>query len=176
MYYDLPECLPHLLVQTVNSHKAILKSYTLKALAVLAVGTPFAVTKMSTAGFSKQDVSTHLEIDGVNYGAFDKIVGLSEVSQKTAATTTNGISYHKVSFQRDFVTDPSLYLWAKNVMHGRTELKDVHVVVENREGEELSRYVLKLCKPLAWTVEAANPALGGFHETIDIAVQDIAIY
>ncbi len=147
-----------------------------RALGLLALCAPFAVTKMSTAGFSKQDLSTRLEIDGVNYGAFDKIDGLSQLGQKDAASTTHGITYHKVSFQRDFVTDPSLYLWAKNVMHGRTELKDVHVVTSNRDGEELSRYVLKLCKPLAWSVEAANPALGGFHETIDIAVQDIAIY
>ena len=163
-------------MQVVNPLKANHKRYTLRALGLLGLLAPFAVTKMSTAGFSKRDVKTRLEIDGVNYGAFDKIDGLTEVGQKSAATSSNGISFHKVSFQRDFVTDPSLYLWAKNVMHGRTELKDVHVVVANKDGEELSRYVLKLCKPLAWSVEAANPALGGFHETIDIAVQDIAIY
>lgn len=160
----------------MNPLKAKHKRYTLRSLGLLALLAPFAITKMSTAGFSKRDVKTRLEIDGVNYGTFDKIDGLSEVGQKASATTANGASFHKVSFQRDFVTDPSLYLWAKNVMHGRTELKDVHVVVASKDGEELSRYVLKLCKPLAWSVEAANPALGGFHETIDIAVQDIAVY
>lgn len=163
-------------MQAVNPLKAIYKRYSLRALGLLTLVAPFAITKMSTAGFSKRDIRTRLEIDGVNYGSFDKIDGLSEVGQKSSATNANGASFHKVSFQRDFVTDPSLYLWAKNVMHGRTELKDVHVVLANKDGEELSRYVLKLCKPLAWSVEAANPALGGFHETIDIAVQDIAIY
>jgi hypothetical protein len=71
------------------------------------------------------------------------------------------------------VTDPSLYLWAKNIMHGRSDLKDVHVVMETRDGQEVSRYVLKYCQPLTWTVEAANPALGGFHEKISLAVQEI---
>lgn len=132
------------------------------------------MTKLSPAAFTAQETLTHVEIDGVNYGAFDKIEGLGEFRDATTTTTTP--SFRKVSFKRDFVTDPSLYLWAKNVMHGRSDLKDVHVVVENREGEELSRYVLKFCQPLSWTVEAANPALGGFHETIDIAVQEIAVY
>lgn len=130
-------------------------------------------TKMSPAGFSAQDTQTHVEIDGVNYGAFDNIDGLSEFHESADQALP---SFRKVTFKRDFVTDPSLYLWAKNVMHGRSDLKDVNVVVENREGEELTRYVLKFCQPLSWTVEAANPALGGFHETIDMAVQEISVY
>lgn len=132
-----------------------------------------AVTQLSPAGFSVQDTKTHVEIDGVNYGVFDNIEGLAEFHD---ADTANTPSFRKVTFKRDFVTDPSLYLWAKNVMHGRTDLKNVNVVVENRDGEELSRYVLKFCQPLSWTVEAANPALGGFHETIDIAVQEISVH
>ena len=60
-------------------------------------------------------------------------------------------------------------------MRDRSELKDVHLVMENRDGEEMSRFVLKFVQPLTWTVEAANPALGGFHEKIDLAVQEIAV-
>jgi hypothetical protein len=148
--------------------------YLLRALFAFAILTPVVVyTKLSTAGISAQDIKTHVEIDGVNYGTFDHIDGLKEFHDAGDAATP---SFRKVSFVRDFVTDPSLYLWAKNVMQGRTDLKDVHVVMENRDGEELSRYVLKFCQPLSWTVEAANPALGGFHETIDIAVQEISLY
>lgn len=148
--------------------------YVLRFALVSALFAPVIImTKISPAAFTKQEVLTHVEIDGVNYGAFDQIEGLGEFHDESS--TKNTPSFRKVSFKRDFVTDPSLYLWAKNVMHGRADLKDVHVVVENREGEEMSRYVLKFCQPLSWTVEAANPALGGFHETIDIAVQEIAV-
>ena len=143
----------------------------MRVLVAAALIVPVVVTKMSPAGFSTQDLRTHVEIDGVNYGTFDKIDGLTPES-----VHADGQTFRKVSFRRDFVTDPSLYLWAKNMMHGRTDLKDVQVVVSTRDGQEINRYVLKMCQPLSWTVEAANPALGGFHEKIDMAVQEIAVY
>lgn len=146
----------------------------MRSLLACALIVPVIVTKMSPAAFTTQETRAHVEIDGVNYGIFDQIDGLVDAQKADAATKTP--TFRKVSFRRDFVTDPSLYLWAKNVTHGRSDLKDVHVVVENREGEELSRYVLKFVQPLSWTVESANPALGGFHEKIDIAVQEIAVY
>lgn len=145
----------------------------MRTLIACALVVPVIVTKMSPAAFTTQETKTHVEIDGVNYGTFDNIEGLTDLP---AGDNGDQPSFRKVSFRRDFVTDPSLYLWAKNVTHGRSDLKDVHVVVENRDGEELSRYVLKFCQPLSWTVESANPALGGFHEKIDIAVQEIAVY
>ena len=120
-----------------------------------------------------QDIRAHVEIDGVDYGAFDVIEGLDQAESDGQGGEE---PFHRISLRRDFVTDPSLYLWAKNIMHGRSDLKDVHVVMSSRDGEELSRYVLKFCQPLSWTVEAANPASGGFHEKIDLAVQEIAVF
>lgn len=150
-----------------------------RTIVCVALALPIIVTRMSTAGFSPQDVRTHVEIDGVNFGTFDKIEGLSGLDIKAEPNgdehAAAAPAFRRVTLKRDFVTDPSLYLWAKNIMHGRSDLKDVHVVVESREGEELSRYVLRFCQPLSWTVEAANPALGGFHEKIDLAVQEITI-
>ena len=172
---DLSKQIPDastLLVQALKHTGTKIRVYMTRTALAAALIVPVIVAKMSPAGFSSQDLRTHVEIDGVNYGAFDKVDGLSDLPAADGKVQ----SFHKVSFRRDFVTDPSLYLWAKNVMHGRTDLKDVHVVVENRAGEELSRYVLKFCQPLSWTVESANPALGGFHEKIDIAVQEIAVY
>lgn len=137
---------------------------------------PVIMTRISTAGFSRNDLRTHIEIDGINFGTFDKIEGLAELEYASATRSRDPQpgALHRISLRRDFVTDPSLYLWAKNIMHGRSDLKDVHVVVKNRDGEEHSRYVLRYCQPLSWTVEAANPALGGFHEKIDLAVQEIS--
>lgn len=158
-------------MQTLKATALKPKSWLTRALLGTAVLGAVIVAKMSTAGFSAQDLHTHVEIDGVNYGTFDKIEGLTPT-----AANRSGSLVRKVSFRRDFVTDPSLYLWAKNEMHGRADLKNVQVIVENRDGSEVSRYVLRMCQPLSWTVEAANPALGGFHEKIDMAVQEIAVY
>jgi hypothetical protein len=156
----------------LNSKVIKAKRYIVRGAFLAALTFPFVATRMSPAGFSAQDARLNVEIDGVNYGAFDKIDGL----QMTPTTDAAALNFRKITFKRDFVTDPSLYLWAKNVMHGRAELKDVQVVLATKDGEELSRYVLKFCQPLSWSVEAANPALGGFHEKIEMAVQDVAVY
>lgn len=141
---------------------------------VLAISVTAVATRISTAGFTSEDVRTHVEIDGIDYGSFDRVEGLQELTG--SGSDDAGVTFHKITLKRDFVTDPSLYLWAKNIMHGRSDLKDVHIVMENRDGEEISRYVLRFCQPLSWSVEAANPALGGFHEKIDLAVQEISVY
>jgi len=149
------------------------RKYAVRGLVAIALVTTAVATRMSPAGYSAQDLRAHVEIDGVNYGTFDDIGGL-DAALHGAGTKNEGL--HKITLTRDFVTDPSLYLWAKNIMHGRSDLKDVHIVMENREGEEIQRYVLKFCQPLSWTVEAANPSLGGFHEKVDLAVQEITVY
>lgn len=143
----------------------------IRTLFFAALIVPLYVAKKSNAGFSKKELRAFVEIDGVNYGTFDTIDGLT--TDDNIALSEN---YKKITFKRDFVTDPSLYLWAKSTMQDRSDLKDVHIVMENQDGEEVTRYVLKYCQPLSWTVEAANPALGGFHEKIDIAVQEISLY
>lgn len=155
--------------------KTKLKTLAQRLAPIAAIILPLTITKISTAGFSPNDLKTHVEIDGVNYGNFDQIDGL-DIRSVDATQSTSAQPFRRVTLRRDFVTDPSLYLWAKNIMYGRSDLKDVHVVVQNRDGEELSRYVLKFCQPLSWTVEAANPAIGGFHEKIDLAVQQVTVF
>lgn len=160
-------------MQTLKAKALTHHSWLLRSLLGTAALGAVIVTKMSTAGFSARELRTHVEIDGVDYGSFDQIEGLTPTV--AGPDGREGLT-HKVSFHRDFVTDPSLYLWAKNEIHGRADIKNVQVIVEDRDGSEVSRYVLKMCQPLSWTVEAANPALGGFHEKVDMAVQEIAIY
>ena len=143
---------------------------------LLAVGA-LAVVVLSAAqlpaGLYVESTNTSVEIDGVNYGTFNAISGLN---LSNLAKTEKSDSHVKVTLKRDFVTDQSLYKWALNISKQRQGLKDVHLVKRNESGEVVSRYVLKLCQPLSWTVEAANPALGGFHETVELAVQNIQVY
>ncbi len=123
------------------------------------------------AGFSRQAFRTHVEIEGVDFGGFDGVVGVDDES----GSSLNSGQVRRVVLQRDFVTDPSLYLWAKNTMKERSGLKDIHLVMENRDGDEIARYVLKSCQPVSWSVEAAALSSGGFHERIELAVQGVEV-
>ena len=149
---------------TENRTGLLISFWLAVALLLTVVG-----AKISTANYSSKELVAHIEIDGRNYGAFDAVQDLSQVA------TQDLESYKTITLQRDFVTEPSLYLWAKNTMSSKSELKDINVVVATADGEELSRYTLKYCQPLSWAVEAANPALGGFHEKIDLAVQEVSL-
>lgn len=140
---------------------------------LLSAFTASVLSRRLSAGFSGPGLTTHVEIDGEYYGTFDQIKGLKDLS--FAKSSENG-EHSIVTLNRDFVTDPSLYIWARETNRNRGGLKDVNLVMKDSDGNEVSRYILKLCKPLSWTLEAADPTLGGFHEKVDLAVQEIAIY
>ena len=113
--------------------------------------------------------STVVEIDGIQYGVVEKVNGLQ------AASSTE--PFIRVVLHRDFVTSPSLYHWARHDFPRRGDLIDIHLLVQGGHDEELaSRYTLKNCKPLSWTVGAADLSVGGFHERIELAVQEVAVY
>src|SRR4051812_9653524 len=84
------------------------------ALVVLGPLSFFAVKKLA-AGFTTPITRTHVEIDGVDYGPFDRIEGLDRATKEDDATDVEQ-AYTKITLSRDFVTDPSLYLWAKERM------------------------------------------------------------
>jgi hypothetical protein len=134
-----------------------------------------SASKVLTAGYSTGPTKTRVAIDGVDYGPFDIVEGIGPAFNKPGESSDLP-SYQRVTLKRDFVTDPSLYLWAKNVMRERSELKDITLTTVDAEGRTKVRYELKFCQPLAWTVEAANPAFGGYHERVDLAVQKIEIF
>ncbi|MEI6833820.1 MAG: hypothetical protein WCL28_07485, partial [bacterium] len=79
----------------------------------------------------------------------------------------------RIELSRGFGTDPSLCLWASSLMRGNTSLKDVILISENADGVEVARYVLRMSQPVAWTVEASNPEVGGLHERVEFAVQKV---
>jgi hypothetical protein len=161
-----------------KSKRSLFHRFTCKGAILFAVAVLLSTFLASTlgrrlsAGFVSPELTTHVEIDGAYYGAFDQIKGLKDLS---FAKLAEGGEHSVISLNRDIVTDPSLFRWAgaANASHGG--LKDVHIVMRDVNGNEVSRYVLKLCKPLSWTFEAV-PTPGGYHERVDLAVQEIAIY
>jgi len=119
------------------------------------------------AGFSPEELVTNIEIDGVDYGRFDHIGGLDNLQ---VMPETEDAAHSTIVLHRDFVTDPSLYLWAKNAAANRIGQRDVHIVRRTQDGSEVSRQVMKNCHPLSWTVESVGTGNGGFHETVELAV------
>jgi hypothetical protein len=147
-----------------------LRNFALKT--TLATAALFALIffgRNLPAGFTPEDTYISIEIDGVDYGRFAEIEGIEGVVE-----SSNPDEYSTVTLRRDFVTDPSLYLWAKNAVANRIGVRDVHVVRRAADGRELERSVLRLCQPLSWTVEAAGPGVGGFHESVELAVREVS--
>ncbi len=130
---------------------------------------PLAATERLPASFSGRVTRMTVEIDGVNYGAFMPIDSLDQLA---AAKPAAG-EVKKITLTRDFVTDPSLYLWANSLMRANAGLKNVTLISENADGVEVARHELRMAQPVAWTVEASNPEVGGLHEKVEFAVQDV---
>jgi hypothetical protein len=129
---------------------------------------PIAATERLPASFSGRVARMVVEIDGVNYGSFTPVKDIDHLLGDAKAQETS-----RVALSRDFVTDPSLYLWANSLMRGNTGLKDVNLISENADGVEVARYVLRMSQPVAWAVEASNPEVGGLHERVEFAVQKV---
>ena len=129
---------------------------------------PIAATERLPAAFSGKVARMIVEIDGVNYGAFSPVKNLDHMDVVSGRREAS-----RVELSRDFVTDPSLYLWANSLMRGNTGLKDVTLISENADGVEVARHVLRMSQPVAWTVEASNPEVGGLHERVEFAIQKV---
>lgn len=145
-----------------------------KILGLLAVcACVFVAVKNLPAALIKEHNTIHIEIDGTDYGKLNKISGLDSFDD-AGQPLLNDNSYSTIVVNRDFVTDPSLYLWAKQSRSKKSTLQDIYLVTRNAAGNMVRRQVLRACQPLSWSVEATNPSLGGFNETIEFAVQQIS--
>lgn len=142
--------------------------------ALIAVFVSFAtmtVSKKLTAGFSGDEIFTHVEIDGEQYGSFNPVNNLDEI----ISLNYTDRDYSVITLSRNFITDRSLYVWARETTSKREGLKNIHLVMRDKEGNERSRYVLKLCQPISWSLETADPSTGGFYEKISLTVQEVEI-
>lgn len=135
---------------------------------MVLVSVPMFSSDELPAGFSSQVSRTKVVIGDKDYGYFDGLVGMEKFVEQPEGTHTT------IVLQRDFVTDQSLYVWAKRNVHRRLNLRNIHLVLENADGEPISQFILEYCQPLSWSVEVANPSQGGFHEKIVLAVRKVS--
>ena len=157
-----------------KNRRSILSSKFVFGLVSVAVSLVclLAFEKGLRAKLEPLETTTHIRIDGKDFGTIDKINGLSDLQISKQHPSEE---FTRVSLNRDLVTEPSLYLWAKQTFEKRDKLKNIELVVKSKSGRVVSEFVLIKSKPLHWTLEATEPAVGGFHERVEFAVQEIAI-
>ena len=114
------------------------------------------------AGLGDQRVTPHIVIDGIDFGAFDKTLGIPTDSYDQVSNVT---------FERNFVTEPSLYMWARQAVTEHGKLRTISIIYKNSEGVEVNKLLLKGSHPISWTVESSDPSQGGYHEKVDVSVQ-----
>ena len=129
---------------------------------------PMVATERLPANFNSKVTAMVVEIDGVSFGSFSPVKEIDQLVGSKLSTEAG-----RIELSRDFVTDPSLYLWANTLMKTSAGLKDLTLISENADGVEISRHVLQMSQPVAWTIEASNPEVGGLHEKVEFAVQNI---
>lgn len=125
------------------------------------------LSKTSPAGLPWHLLKSYqVVIDGVDYGVFDRVRGFQSFG--------NTVGHYRVTLERTFVVNPSLSWWARQQLVRKQVLRDIALLVTNDDGVS-RRIVLRHCQPLSWSVAATVPAfLGGYHETIDLAVQEVS--
>ena len=153
-------------LNTKNQPSRVVRVANLCLLGLLLV--PIVATERLPASFSSKVTSMTVEIDGVSFGAFSPIKDLERLTGNPLSAEAG-----RIELSRNFVTDPSLYLWANTLMKTSAGLKDITLISENSDGVEISRHVLQMSQPVSWTVEASNPEVGGLHEKVEFAVQKI---
>ena len=132
----------------------------------------FFLSPGASARLGLVKTETHIEIDGINYGVINEVNNLRDLTFSQSKSE----NFTRVRLKRDFVTEPSLYLWAHKNAQNHKNVSRVSIITQTKDGYKIARYELKNCKPLSWTVETADPTQGGFHEKIDLAVQEIAVF
>ena len=151
-----------------------IRNHLIRAALIIGPLAQLVTSEQSPASLGKIQVKMHVMIDGIDFGAFErpKNIDLPVVSKDDpmfVKPAKNG----RVTLQRDFVTDRSLYQWTANASQVHVGPRDIELVSTDQFGREVSHITLKYCQPLSWSVEAANPAMGGYHERVDFAIQGV---
>ncbi len=154
-----------------RTNKAALMRVTNVVLLAVLIA-PFTHTERSPAGFSNKVTRVVVEIDGVSYGAFDPVSSAVKSPDFGIEVNSRASGPLELTLTRHFVTDQSLYKWADQRMRGQTRLQDVVLVLENSEGAEISRKLLKSAQPISAVVEASGPEVGGLLERVRFAYHE----
>lgn len=119
------------------------------------------ISRGSTASVSLPDLTDFQVLIGDSYyGMFDHIEVIAADER-----------YQRVRLERDFVSHSSLSFWAQEQKLQLREPQNIKLIATS--GGYQVRYLLERSLPLAWSLNA-NDTQSGYHESIELAVQNIS--
>lgn len=144
----------------------LIRNHLIKAALLIVPLFQLVASSPSPANLNRSVTKMHVMIDGIDFGTFDRPDNLT---QRPSTRTKSS----RITLQRDFVTDKSLYQWTSNASQIHMGPRNIALVMKDQYGRDTETITLKYCQAVSWSVEAANPSMGGYHERVDFAIQGI---
>jgi phage tail-like protein len=120
-----------------------------------------------------------VEIDGISEAGFQECSGLdatTDVQEYREGTDSNHVrhltglnKYSPITLKRGITDSTSLWQWRQKVIDGKTERKNVSIVLYNEAQEEKLRWNLRNAWPSKWTGPTFNATSN------DVAIESMEI-
>ena len=129
-----------------------------------------------------------VEIDGINRAGFksasglDSSTGATKYREGTDATLASRqipglLTMSNITLTRGITDDRSLWDWREDVMKGKTQRRNVSIVLRDDQGNEKIRWNLRECWPIKWsgpsfeatTDSVAIESLELVHEGLEVS-------
>ena len=112
----------------------------------------------------------YLKIDGTDYGEFSSG---KNIKKRLEQNVNENQSPTILTLNRNFVTDHSLYSWAKKTSSSPLRQNNLEIQFKENNGDVYAHYLLKSCKPLSWAIEVNDTHVGGYHERVEVITTEI---
>jgi hypothetical protein len=121
------------------------------------------------AGFKHTTGYYEVVVDGQNFG----VINDSKIQKQLVTSLTHGDS--TLGLERAFITDPSLYEWAKSSVHNKIAAKTLELKHFSDSKKLLSTYTLTNAKPVSWNISKDEEKLTGYRESIEVSFASISV-
>lgn len=121
------------------------------------------------AGFKQSNGYYEVVVDGQKFGTINDV---KIQKQLMTSLTTGGDT---LGLERAFITDPSLYEWAKTSVHNKIAAKTFELKHFSDSKKLLSTYILTHAKPVSWNISKDEEKLTGYRESIEVSFASISV-
>jgi hypothetical protein len=127
----------------------------------------FLFFEYSNTSLQSSHLIAEIKIADKSYGFIGDELQLNSL-QAQIHSALNSNSGNNLVLNREFLTDRSLYLWAKNNFYEKKISLDVKIILRTTTGSIVNSYEFKNCYPMSWTLEAGERSRGGYKEHIKL--------
>lgn len=108
-------------------------------------------------------------VDGQNFGE------LKDPSIQKQLFESISQKKFSVDLERGFITDPSLYEWAKTSVHNKIAANNLTLKHFSDSAQLLGTYTLKQAKPVSWNISKDEEKLTGYRESVQVSFSSISV-